>query len=87
MKRITAVLPSTSSSDTCRKRQLCFFVAVLPKNCAMLQDNAPARLPLRSLNHVSRVCRDVAASAAFYADVLGFALIKRPESFDFDGAW
>ena len=49
--------------------------------------SAPNRLPLRALNHVSKLCRCVEESAAFYRDVLGFALIKRPESFEFEGAW
>ncbi|KAG0591533.1 hypothetical protein M758_1G178900 [Ceratodon purpureus] len=44
-------------------------------------------LPLKSLNHVSRVCRDVNATTYFYEHVLGFIPIKRPGSFDFDGAW
>ncbi|KAK9750185.1 hypothetical protein RND81_02G178900 [Saponaria officinalis] len=44
-------------------------------------------LPLLSLNHVSYVCKSVADSVRFYVDVLGFALIKRPSSFQFEGAW
>lgn len=43
--------------------------------------------PLMALNHVSRVCRSAEESIEFYTKVLGFVLIKRPESFDFDGAW
>lgn len=46
-----------------------------------------ASLPLCSVNHVSRVVSDVRASTAFYRDILGFAEIKRPNSFDFDGSW
>lgn len=42
---------------------------------------------MRALNHISRVCKDVQASAAFYRDVLGFEQVKRPSSFDFEGAW
>ncbi|XP_059313536.1 glyoxylase I 4-like [Lycium ferocissimum] len=45
------------------------------------------RMPLLALNHVSYVCKSVAKSAQFYEQVLGFVLIKRPSSFDFDGAW
>ncbi|XP_009621424.1 glyoxylase I 4 [Nicotiana tabacum] len=45
------------------------------------------RMPLLALNHVSYVCKSVARSAQFYEQVLGFVLIKRPSSFDFDGAW
>ncbi|KAK9284184.1 hypothetical protein L1049_023352 [Liquidambar formosana] len=44
-------------------------------------------LPLLSLNHVSLLCRSVKASVRFYEDVLGFVLIKRPSSFNFNGAW
>ena len=44
-------------------------------------------LPLRALNHVSIVVKDVEASIAFYRDVLGFIEIQRPSSFDFDGSW
>jgi catechol 2,3-dioxygenase-like lactoylglutathione lyase family enzyme len=44
-------------------------------------------LPLRSLNHISRVCADVESSSRFYRDVLGFVEIKRPDSFDFEGRW
>ncbi|KAG6436921.1 hypothetical protein SASPL_101827 [Salvia splendens] len=43
--------------------------------------------PLMALNHVSRVCRSVEESVEFYTKVLGFVLIKRPESLHFDGAW
>ena len=44
-------------------------------------------LPLLSLNHVSLMCRSVWDSVRFYEDVLGFVLIKRPSSFNFNGAW
>eukprot|EP00884_Botryococcus_braunii_P022023 jgi/Botrbrau1/8504/Bobra.0029s0010.2 len=44
-------------------------------------------LPLRSLNHISRVCKDVEVTAKFYEEVLGFYKVKRPSSFDFDGYW
>ncbi|KAF7803590.1 Metallothiol transferase fosB [Senna tora] len=44
-------------------------------------------LPLLSLNHVSFVCKSVSQSVKFYQDVLGFVLIKRPSSFNFEGAW
>ncbi|XP_031282901.1 uncharacterized protein LOC116141541 [Pistacia vera] len=43
---------------------------------------------LRSLNHVSFVCRSLEKSLNFYQNVLGFVRIKRPGSFDFTGhAW
>ncbi|KAK2966094.1 hypothetical protein RJ640_025590 [Escallonia rubra] len=45
------------------------------------------QLPLLSLNHVSYICKSVARSAKFYEDVLGFVLVKRPSSFNFEGAW
>ena len=44
-------------------------------------------LPLLSLNHISRVVKDVQASIDFYVGVLGFIEIKRPSSFHFEGAW
>ncbi|KAK9160607.1 hypothetical protein Syun_006948 [Stephania yunnanensis] len=44
-------------------------------------------LNLSSLNHISLVCRSVEKSLAFYQDVLGFFPIRRPGSFDFNGAW
>ncbi|KAL7083653.1 hypothetical protein ACP275_14G176600 [Erythranthe tilingii] len=43
--------------------------------------------PLMALNHVSRVCRSVKESVEFYTKILGFLVIERPESLDFDGAW
>lgn len=49
--------------------------------------NGLESLPLLSLNHVSLLCRSVWNSVRFYEDVLGFCLIKRPTSFDFNGAW
>ena len=45
------------------------------------------QLPLLSLNHVSFVCKSVPRSVKFYNEVLGFVLIRRPSSFDFEGAW
>ncbi|XP_010914889.1 glyoxylase I 4 [Elaeis guineensis] len=44
-------------------------------------------LPLTSLNHISLVCRSVEMSLDFYQNVLGFVPVRRPGSFDFDGAW
>ncbi|XP_021908116.1 lactoylglutathione lyase-like isoform X2 [Carica papaya] len=44
-------------------------------------------LPLMSLNHVSLLCASLWDSVRFYEDVLGFVLIKRPSSFNFNGAW
>ena len=45
-------------------------------------------LPIRALNHISRACADVAKSAEFYRDVLGFVDIKRPIGLShFEGAW
>ncbi|KAF3452630.1 hypothetical protein FNV43_RR03063 [Rhamnella rubrinervis] len=49
--------------------------------------NSSSKLPLLSLNHVSFVCKSVSESVRFYEDVLGFVLIKRPSSFNFEGAW
>ncbi len=90
--------------------------------CAGCANMGADSLPLLSLNHISRVVRDVEASIQFYtevrsltsrvqccvwgrrvsrqqqaaasrqvgaarAQVLGFIEIKRPSSFDFEGAW
>ncbi|ONH92756.1 hypothetical protein PRUPE_8G193600 [Prunus persica] len=44
-------------------------------------------LNLKSLNHISLVCRSVEKSLDFYQSVLGFFPIRRPGSFDFIGAW
>ncbi|KAG9153390.1 hypothetical protein Leryth_017294 [Lithospermum erythrorhizon] len=49
--------------------------------------NGAQELPLLALNHVSYVCNSVSRSVNFYQDVLGFMLIKRPSSLDFEGAW
>ncbi|XP_010263899.1 PREDICTED: uncharacterized protein LOC104602043 [Nelumbo nucifera] len=49
--------------------------------------SSPSTLPLLSLNHVSFLCRSISTSVRFYEDVLGFASIKRPSSFKFNGAW
>ncbi|OWM84876.1 hypothetical protein CDL15_Pgr027663 [Punica granatum] len=50
-------------------------------------DNSYPEPPLLALNHVSFVCKSVPHSVRFYEEVLGFVLIKRPESFNFEGAW
>ncbi|MCO5564818.1 hypothetical protein L7F22_018486 [Adiantum nelumboides] len=44
-------------------------------------------LPISSMNHVAILCSSVERSVAFYENVLGFIPVKRPSSFDFDGAW
>jgi catechol 2,3-dioxygenase-like lactoylglutathione lyase family enzyme len=46
----------------------------------------PEPLPIESVNHISRVTGNLAASTAFYRDVLGFREIRRP-SVPFAGAW
>jgi len=43
-------------------------------------------MPLVDLHHVAIRTSDVAASEAFYADVLGMQRVERP-AFDFPGAW
>lgn len=48
---------------------------------------AAGPLSLVSVNHISLVCRSVEDSMDFYENVLGFFPIKRPGSFNFDGAW
>nr|AFK34097.1 unknown [Medicago truncatula] len=44
-------------------------------------------LHLKSVNHISLICRSVEESIDFYQNVPGFFPIRRPGSFDFDGAW
>ncbi|ONH98282.1 hypothetical protein PRUPE_7G241600 [Prunus persica] len=44
-------------------------------------------LHLKSLNHISLVCRSVEKSLDFYQSVLGFFPIRSSGSFDFNGAW
>jgi len=44
-------------------------------------------LHLTSLNHISLICKSVEESIDFYQNVLGFVPIRRPGSFNFDGAW
>ncbi|XP_049351524.1 glyoxylase I 4-like [Solanum verrucosum] len=44
-------------------------------------------MPLLALNHVSYICKSVPKSVKFYEQVLGFSLIQRPSSFQFEGAW
>ncbi|GFQ01632.1 lactoylglutathione lyase [Phtheirospermum japonicum] len=62
---------------------------VLGKSLALSNNNNKIvrDLPLLSLNHVSYVCKSVRKSVQFYEQVLGFVLIQRPSSFDFEGAW
>ena len=64
---------------------------VQPKQAAMaIQEELITRknsLPLKSLNHVSRVCRNVYLTTQFYETVLGFIPIVRPGALKFDGAW
>ncbi|XP_042492408.1 uncharacterized protein LOC122071977 [Macadamia integrifolia] len=50
-------------------------------------DTVENPLHLTSLNHISLVCISVEKSLDFYQNVLGFFPIRRPGSFDFDGAW
>lgn len=44
-------------------------------------------LQLKSVNHISLICKSVNESVSFYEKVLGFISIVRPGSFDFEGAW
>jgi catechol 2,3-dioxygenase-like lactoylglutathione lyase family enzyme len=46
----------------------------------------PATLPIESVNHLSFTVADLAASVAFYRDLLGFVEVQRP-NFDFAGSW
>ncbi|XP_059433345.1 glyoxylase I 4-like [Corylus avellana] len=53
----------------------------------MMKESMGNPLCLKSLNHISLVCRSLEKSLDFYRNVLGFSSIRRPGSFDFDGAW
>ncbi|XP_027340735.1 uncharacterized protein LOC113854088 [Abrus precatorius] len=44
-------------------------------------------LHLKSVNHISLICTSVEESMNFYQNFLGFFPIRRPGSFDFNGAW
>ncbi|KAI9110260.1 hypothetical protein K1719_018702 [Acacia pycnantha] len=52
-----------------------------------MKESAGNPLHLKSVNHISLVCKSVEESIDFYQNVLGFFPIRRPGSFDFDGAW
>lgn len=52
-----------------------------------MKENTANPLRLTSLNHISLMCRSVEDSIRFYRNVLGFVPIRRPGSFNFDGAW
>ncbi|CAI8611828.1 unnamed protein product [Vicia faba] len=44
-------------------------------------------LRLKSVNHISLICKSLDESINFYQNILGFIPIRRPGSFDFEGAW
>ncbi|KAK4772746.1 hypothetical protein SAY86_014521 [Trapa natans] len=52
-----------------------------------MRESSQNPLNIKSLNHVSLVCRSVEESMDFYQNVLGFIPIRRPNSLDFEGAW
>ncbi|KAG9150942.1 hypothetical protein Leryth_003071 [Lithospermum erythrorhizon] len=52
-----------------------------------MKGNSGNPLHLTSLNHISLVCRSLEESIDFYTNVLGFVPVRRPGSFNFDGAW
>ncbi|KAA8541898.1 hypothetical protein F0562_023050 [Nyssa sinensis] len=52
-----------------------------------MKENMTNPLHLTSLNHISLVCKSVEESIDFYQNILGFVPVRRPGSFDFDGAW
>ncbi|PON90132.1 Glyoxalase-like domain containing protein [Trema orientale] len=52
-----------------------------------MKESVQNPLHLKSLNHISLVCRSLEESINFYQNILGFVPIRRPGSFDFDGAW
>jgi len=52
-----------------------------------MKENVDNPLHLTSLNHISLVCQSVEESIDFYMNILGFFPVRRPGSFDFNGAW
>ncbi|PSS02896.1 Metallothiol transferase [Actinidia chinensis var. chinensis] len=61
---------------------------ITPSSSSSTVNNGGSKkLPQMSLNHVSFLCKSVVRSVRFYEEVLGFVLIKRPSSFNFEGAW
>ncbi|KAM7480365.1 hypothetical protein LguiA_028578 [Lonicera macranthoides] len=52
-----------------------------------MKENGNNPLHLTSLNHISLVCTSVEESIDFYKNILGFVPVRRPGSFDFNGAW
>ncbi|KAA8540477.1 hypothetical protein F0562_024604 [Nyssa sinensis] len=52
-----------------------------------MKDYMANPLHLTSVNHISLVCRSLEKSIGFYQNILGFVPVRRPGSFDFDGAW
>lgn len=59
----------------------------VPATAMAIQKDVKRSLPLKSLNHVSRVCRSVHVTTNFYEKVLGFIPVVRPGALKFDGAW
>lgn len=55
--------------------------------CSAGDQSRDAHLPLQSINHISRVTADLEEAVAFYRDVLGFILVRRPQSLGCNGAW
>lgn len=39
-------------------------------------DDAPRRMRLRGLHHITAICADLTATTAFYRDLLGLALVR-----------
>ncbi|KAJ8539207.1 hypothetical protein K7X08_013459 [Anisodus acutangulus] len=52
-----------------------------------MKGNTGNPLGLTSLNHISLVCTSIEESIDFYKNVLGFVSVRRPGSFNFNGAW
>ena len=64
-----------------------YLVDLLREKIKKMKESAGNPLHLKSVNHVSLVCRNISESIDFYQNVLGFVPIRRPGSFNFDGAW
>ena len=63
------------------------IIPLILKRIRKMKDIVGNPLRLKSVNHISLICKSVNESVAFYEKVLGFISIVRPGSFDFEGAW
>ena len=80
-------LPLSSLSISLSKAFICFRRTLYAWEHNTMKENVGNPLHLKSVNHISLICTSVKESINFYQNLLGFFPIRRPGSFDFDGAW